>query len=86
MLDAVLASVVTGFIFILGLLYACQGDIQRVLSGPSEQAVVNIFYISFAEGNMMPQVLSIALVLNVFLCGFSHMTVTTRITYALVRD
>jgi choline transport protein len=30
--------------------------------------------------------LTVVLLLNIFLAGFSHMTVTTRITYALVRD
>ena len=30
--------------------------------------------------------LTIVLLVNIFLAGFSHMTVTTRITYALVRD
>jgi amino acid transporter len=30
--------------------------------------------------------LTIVLFLNIFLAGFSHMTVTSRITYALVRD
>ena len=30
--------------------------------------------------------LSVILLLNIFLAGFSHMTVTTRITYAIARD
>jgi len=42
------------------------------------------------EGSAMwmtgPVTLTLALMLNVFLAGFSHMTVTTRLTYALVRD
>ena len=41
---------------------------------------------TFEGQTLMPQLLTITLLLNIFLCGFSHMTVTTRITYALVRD
>jgi amino acid transporter len=47
MIEAVIASIVTGGVFIVGLLYACQGDIQRVLQGPTDQAVVNIFSMTF---------------------------------------
>jgi choline transport protein len=47
---------------------------------------VNIFSITFEGQTLMPQLLTVTLLLNIFLCGFSHMTVTTRITYALVRD
>ena len=30
--------------------------------------------------------LTVVLLLNIFLAGFSHMTVTTRIAFAMVRD
>lgn len=86
MVEAVIASCVTGFIFIVGLLYACQGDIEKVLNGETEQAVVNIFSMSVSHDLNWTLVLTVILLLNVFLAGFSHMTVTTRITYALVRD
>ena len=92
MVEAVIASAVTGMVFILGLLYACQGDIERVLSGPTDQAVVNIFTMTFSDhqntqgSHTGALILTFVLGLNIFLAGFSHMTVTTRITYALVRD
>ena len=86
MVNAVVASVFTGLIFIIGLLYACQGSVDQVLAGLTDQAVVNIFSITFEGQTLMPQLLTVTLLLNIFLCGFSHMTVTTRITYALVRD
>jgi amino acid transporter len=86
MVKAVVASVFTGFIFILGVLYACQGSIDKAINGLTDQAVVNIFSMTFEGQTLMPQLLTITLLLNIFLCGFSHMTVTTRITYALVRD
>ncbi len=40
---AILISAITGFIFILGLLYACQNSIANALNGVSEHAVINIF-------------------------------------------
>lgn len=52
----------------------------------TEQAVVNIFYQSFSGNVNWTLLLTAVLLLNIFLAGFAHMTVTTRITYALVRD
>ena len=89
---AILISAITGFIFILGLLYACQNSIANALNGVSEHAVINIFNISLkdkasGETNLaFCLALTVILVLNIFLAGFSHMTVTTRVVYALSRD
>jgi amino acid transporter len=35
-IEAVVASSITGFVFLLGLLYACQNDIAKVLNGPTD--------------------------------------------------
>jgi amino acid transporter len=86
MVEAVVASCVTGFIFIVGLLYACQNSISSVLEGVTEQGVVNIIFNSVSGNLNWTLFLTFVLFLNIFLAGFSHMTVTIRITYALVRD
>lgn len=35
---------------------------------------------------ILPVLLTVILLLNTFSCGFSHMTATTRMAYALARD
>lgn len=84
MVEAVGASILTGLIFLVCLLLGLRGDVEGVLAGPTSQAVVNILSMTFSSWGAV--ILACALILNVFLSGFSHMTVTTRITYALVRD
>lgn len=67
------------------------GRIEETLEGQTVQPVINIFNIVFTdnEGNRNlagSLSLSILLLVNVFLGGFSHMTVTSRIVYAMARD
>lgn len=38
-----IASAFTGIIYITGLLYACQDQIDGIINGESEQAVVNVY-------------------------------------------
>ncbi|CDW80970.1 uncharacterized amino-acid permease-like [Stylonychia lemnae] len=91
-INSIILSSVIGFIFILGLLYSSQENIFKALNGVSQQSVINIIDVTFTdefsnERNYFASVtLSVILMLNIFLAGFSHMTGTTRITYALARD
>ena len=54
-------------------------------NGITNQPVVNIFSSAISNrGGALT--LSIILAINVYLGGFSHMTVTTRMVYAMSRD
>lgn len=82
---------ITGLVYIAGLLYACQNKISEYSEGKSDYAVVNLFVKAFtnAEGayNKAGAVSMTALLLvNVFFAGFSSMTVTSRIGFAMARD
>jgi len=52
--------------------------------------VVNLFDMVFMEQNYQfkkgASFLTVVLLINIFLAGFSAMTVTTRIAFAMVRD
>jgi len=61
-------------------------NIALILKGPTDQPVVNIFYVAFNKGFAGALAMSILLAINVYLGGFSHMTVTTRIVFAMSRD
>jgi amino acid transporter len=61
-------------------------NIELILKGPTDQPVVNIFYVAFNKGFAGALAMSILLAINVYLGGFSHMTVTTRIVFAMSRD
>jgi amino acid transporter len=91
MVNGVIAAIITGFAFMLGLLYAMGGNIEGTVNGLTDQPVMNIFGIAFSDGmgtmNIAGAVsMSVLLLVNIFLGGFSHMTVTTRICYAMARD
>ena len=60
--------------------------IEAILKGPTEQPVINIFYAAFDKGYAGALGMSILLAINVYLGGFSHMTVTTRVVFAMSRD
>lgn len=81
-----MAAVVTGLAFFVGLLYAMNERIDDTLEGVSEQPVINIFSIAFSGKRPGALAMSILLAINVYLGGFSHMTVTTRIVFAMSRD
>eukprot|EP00347_Sterkiella_histriomuscorum_P006675 403351864 len=91
-MKALVLSSIIGFAFILGLLYASQNNLTSVLSGVSDSSVVNIIDMTFTNNlsgqkNLaMAVIVCVLLLINIFLAGFSHMTVTTRITYAMARD
>jgi len=114
-----IAGGVTGFVYLLGLLYAAL-NVDLVLQGDSEQAVVNIYTQAFTEkldttgwnpaiNSTCPDplccdasnpacvlrgpvktagatALTVLLILNVFCAGFSSLTVTSRIGFAMARD
>jgi amino acid transporter len=82
----VIAAVITGLAFFVGLLYAMSERIDNILEGVSEQPVINIFSIAFSGKLPGALTMSILLAINVYLGGFSHMTVTTRIVFAMSRD
>ncbi|CDW88429.1 apc amino acid permease [Stylonychia lemnae] len=86
-----LASAFTGIIYITGLLYSCQNYIQEILDGNSDQAVVNIYALAFTDSNGHVKlagslILTVMLIINLFFAGFSSMTVTSRIGFAMARD
>lgn len=60
--------------------------IKDTLEGKSEQPVINIFSIAFNGKLPGALAMSILLAINVYLGGFSHMTVTTRVVFAMSRD
>lgn len=57
-----------------------------VLNGLTDQPVINIFNLAFAGRFAGAMAMSVFLAINVYLGGFSHMTVTTRIVFAMTRD
>jgi amino acid transporter len=114
-----LAGSVTGFVYLLGLLYAAL-NVDLVLNGASSQTVVNIYTQAFTSTvstdgwnpadpatclnptccdasnpacTLVGPVryagataLTVLLIINIFFAGFSSMTVTSRIGFAMVRD
>eukprot|EP00347_Sterkiella_histriomuscorum_P010241 403377050 len=89
-----IASAFTGILYITGLLYACQGKISEVLddtNGQSDQAVVNVYKLAFTDADGKENLagaiaMTVMLIINIFFAGFSSMTVTSRIGFAMARD
>eukprot|EP00347_Sterkiella_histriomuscorum_P010495 403376063 len=86
-----IASALTGILYIIGLLYASQGQIDEILDGQSDQAVVNVYSQAFTDKNEKQNLagaiaMTVMLIINLFFAGFSSMTVTTRIGFAMARD
>jgi amino acid transporter len=87
----VIAGMITGLAFFLGLLYSINNNIDAVINGDTDQPVINVFKIAFTDkdgfhnkaGSLS---ISILLLISVYLGGFSHLTVTTRIAFAMSRD
>ena len=96
MIKAVALSAFGGFLMIISLLFACKGQIDSILAGPTRQPVVNIFALALTQtsgdGNSLEGapiyavLLTVLFLFNNFLQGFNHFTITTRIAYALARD
>ena len=94
-----LATAVTGFVYILGLLYSSR-DISHILNGvdaPQDdgngvEAIVNVFTVAFTNADdtktNLPGALAMTslLIINIFFAGFSSLTVTSRIGFAMCRD
>jgi amino acid transporter len=67
------------------------GKVDEVMDGITDQPVINVFQVAFTnsegERNLSGALaMSILLLINVYLGGFSHLTVTTRIVFAMTRD
>lgn len=85
--NGVLAAMITGLAFFVGILYAMNGNYNGVLDdGLTDQPVINVFHLAFNGGYTGAMIMSVLLAINVYLGGFSHMTVTTRIVFAMSRD
>lgn len=82
-LYTVLATGVLGLLLILVLLLALQ-DLTDALNGDSGNAVIQI--ISQNCGHRTASLFAWSLVVNIFFCGSSSVTVTSRIWFALCRD
>ena len=85
-LFACISTALTGLAFLLGLLYASEGNLDGIDEGASDSTVVNIFSIAF--DNKIPGALAMTclLIINLFFAGFSSMTFTSRIGFAMARD
>ncbi len=89
--NGVIAAIIAGFALFVSLLYAMDGRIEETLNGDTSQPIINIFNIVFTDNEGTKNLagslsMAILLLFNVFLGGFSHMTVTSRIVYAMSRD
>lgn len=76
-------SAVSGFIYLLGLLFATQ-DIESTLNTPTGVPTIQVYLDVF--GKDWGLVMSCLLTMTVFLAGLAINTVTSRIAFALVRD
>ena len=87
-----LATAATGFLYISGLLFACQNTVKEgVFYGESDYAVVNVYVKAFTNSEGIHHkagsiTMTLLLLVNVFCAGFSSMTVTSRIGFAMARD
>jgi amino acid transporter len=73
-----IASAITGFVYILGLLYVAV-DVDTVLNGDSNQAIVNVYQIAYTSKDGIPNqagalAMTSLLIINLFFAGFSSMT------------
>jgi len=86
---------ITGFVYILGLLFASPGSVDYLINGPpdfnstsnttsSPLALTNLFVYAVGDTGALG-LLSIITILT-FFAGISSTTVTSRITFAMVRD
>jgi len=80
----------TGFVYITGLLFACQNTTD-VFNGESDYAVVNVYIKAFTDSAGVhlktgSVIMTLLLLVNVFCAGFSSLTVTSRIGFAMARD
>ena len=83
---SVVLSSITGIAFIAAVLFGCQENIDAVVSGKSDHAIVNLFALVFPNRRQIIVVLTLIIVLNIFLSGFSNLTVTSRVGFAMARD
>jgi len=72
-------------------LYACNNQIYKYYDGISDYPVVNLFVTAFttSEGvyhKFGSVTMTALLLINIFFAGFSSMTVTSRIGFAMARD
>jgi amino acid transporter len=91
MVNGVLAAIVVGLAFWIGTLYAIGSHLDYVLGNTTSQPIINLLALAFSDGNGSIKMVgalfvAILLLISIFLGGFSHMTVTTRICYAMARD
>lgn len=97
---ACVMTAIVGFIYVVGLLYAMQENIEFALNGSaSSLAACNIFYIAFTHTDMSSNgiaythtninavmIVYALLAVSIYFSGFSGMTLISRVGYALARD
>lgn len=85
-----LCTTITGFIYIIGILYAINGNIAGINHGQTNEAIINAFQIAFTDNGIINtkgiQAMTSLLIINIFFAGFSNVTVTSRIGFAMARD
>jgi amino acid transporter len=56
------------------------------VGGSSQSAIINVFQIAFGDNIAAIEGVSVLLIINLFFAGFSSLTVTSRIMFAIARD
>lgn len=88
-----LTSALLGLIYILGLLFACNNQTSAIISANEDLsfAVANVYEFAFTSANGVKNkagysALTFIELMNLFFGGFSSVTVTVRVAFALARD
>lgn len=82
MINTVILSALTGFLYLLGLLFATAHRVKDFVD--NEEDVTDIF--SQCSGPVGGNILASALIVNVYFSGYSSFTVTARTAFAMARD
>jgi amino acid transporter len=86
MVYACILSGVSGFIYIIALLFAMGEDVDGVVNGESSYAIVNLFFKIAKHNKTIIFMMVFNVALNLFFAGVATMSVCTRSGYAMARD
>lgn len=95
MIKASAWSAIMGFLANASYLFGCMNNIDASLGGPTQNPTINTFYWAFVNPNdqnsaetapILAILLTVTVVLVNFMNGMNQHTITTRISYSLVRD
>ncbi|CDW85173.1 bidirectional amino acid transporter 1 [Stylonychia lemnae] len=80
-INSCIISTVTGLIFIMSILYGCGENINQIINGTSDHALVNFFNIVFRGNKTWVILFTLVLMLNVLFAGFSSLIITSRLDF-----